>query len=222
MKTEDFFEKLDLFFSQRILKLSDYLNDLRICRRSLEKYENSVFRDDKRGIGFTGSESTHYIVLNRIFSRLNIEPEDRFIDIGCGKGRVLACMVSHRYSCSISGVEINEVSAKVAREWTALYPQIRIIQADAFDLELNEYTVFFLSRPFLPQTFEKFIRYLEHSVDHQIQLIYWVDQHVDFLLNGRPGWKLLGKEKLTRIHGLRIGIVPQGYTVLTFSPVRSH
>ena len=61
----------------------------------------------------TGSQSTHYSILKKIFDKVNIDESDSFIDVGCGKGRVLAYLVMHDYKCAITGIEINEISSKV-------------------------------------------------------------------------------------------------------------
>ena len=136
-----------------ILNRMDLLLDYKICGQSLSKYEKSIFRDDEKGVGMTGSQATRYLILKYIFDRVDIKDSDSFIDVGCGKGRVLAYMVNHGYKCSISGIEINEISGKIAAEWTGKYPKIVFMIGDAFKLNYNDYTVLFFGRPFLPVTF---------------------------------------------------------------------
>ena len=74
----------------RLLNLQDAAIDRRICGQSLVPYVPSICRDDKNGIGGTGTQSTHYALLRRIFSHIDLTPADVFMDVGCGKGRVLA------------------------------------------------------------------------------------------------------------------------------------
>ena len=119
--------------NNRILRGMDAFLDKKICGQSLAKYENSIFRDDKKGVGMTGSQSTHYLILRHIFSKVDIKDSDSFIDVGCGKGRVLAYLVNNGYECSINGIEINDISAKYAEEWTSMYPQIKLMTGDAFN-----------------------------------------------------------------------------------------
>ena len=189
--------------NNKILVTIDNAIDNKICGVSLSKYENSVFRDDKNGIGLTGSQATHYSILKKIFDKVNIDESDSFIDVGCGKGRVLAYLVMHDYKCSITGIEINETSYKVAEKWTLNYPQIKLMIGDAFKLNYNDYTVLFLGRPFLPVTFLEFIELIESQLDHPIQLIYWVDQQSGYLLKDRKGWTLVWREKIERINGIK-------------------
>ena len=51
----------------------DLYDDMRICGQSLSEYIPSLYRDDTNGIGMTGSESTRYRVLKKIFSDVEIK-----------------------------------------------------------------------------------------------------------------------------------------------------
>ncbi|MDY6340614.1 MAG: class I SAM-dependent methyltransferase [Saccharofermentans sp.] len=201
-----------------ILNQMDEASDKKICGQSLVKYVKSVYRDDANGVGMTGSQSTHYIILKRIFSHVTLTEQDNFIDIGCGKGRVLAYLIKEHAPCSLNGIEINEISYNVAQDWTKKYDQVNVMLGDAFKLDYNPYTVLFMGRPFLPVTFMQFIEAFEAGLDHPITLIYWVDQQSGYMLKNRPGWKMLYREKLTYIKGLRVARTPQGYSIWTYDP----
>ncbi len=214
------FNRLYAKISSFILSLMDEATDRRICGQSLVKYVKSVYRDDANGVGMTGSQSTNYVILNRIFSHITLTEQDSFLDVGCGKGRVLAFLVKNHAPCRLFGVEINEISGKVAREWTEKYEQVSVILGDAFRMDYNPYTVLFLGRPFLPKTFLQFIEKLESGLTHPITLIYWVDQQSGYLLKDRPGWDMRFREKLANIHGLKIATTPQSYSIWTYDPSR--
>ena len=214
------FKHLHSKISGVILRLMDEATDRRICGQSLVKYVKSVYRDDASGVGMTGSQSTSYIILNRIFSHVALTERDSFLDVGCGKGRVLAFLVKKRAPCRLYGIEINEVSGKIACEWTKKYDQAIATLGDAFQIDYNSYTILFLGRPFLPKTFLQFIEKLESGLTHPITLIYWVDQQSGYLLKDRPGWEKQFREKLAVIHGLRIASVPQSYSIWTYDPAR--
>ena len=140
--------------------------------------------------------------------------------MGCGKGRVLAYLLKKHAPCRLYGVEINEISGKIAQEWTKRYDQVKVTLGDAFQMDYNPYTVLFLGRPFLPKTFLQFIEKLESGLTHPITLIYWVDQQSGYLLKDRPGWDKRFREKLTFIHGLKIANATQGYSIWTYNPAR--
>ena len=212
------FDRIYGAISRRLLRTMDGIIDQRICGQSLVKYVPSVYRDDANGVGMTGSQSTNYVILNRIFSHVSLTEEDSFLDVGCGKGRVLAFLLKEHAPCALNGVEINEISGNVPVEWTARYEQVSVKIGDAFEMDYNLYTVLFMNRPFLPKTFLEFIEKLESTLTHPITFIYWVDQQSGHLLKDRQGWTLQFREKLTSIRGLRIAGTPQSYSIWIYDP----
>ena len=212
--------RIHKIISRIILNKMDQAIDMRICGQSLVKYVKSVYRDDANGVGMTGSQSTDYIILNQIFSHVTLTEQDSFLDVGCGKGRVLAFLVKKHVPCKISGIEINETSGKLAKEWAEKYEQVHVELGDAFQIDYNPYTILFLGRPFLPKTFLQFIERLETGLTHPITLIYWVDQQSGYLLKDRPGWEKQFRGKLYVMHGLIIAGTPQSYSIWKYDPAR--
>ena len=198
----------------------DEMLDKRICGESLVAYVPSIFRDDKNGVGGTGSQSTHYIALKRIFSHIQLSPSDTFLDVGCGKGRVLAFLIREKCPCQLYGIEINEEVGKIAAGWAKRYDQIHIAIGDALQLDYNPYTVFTLARPFLPKTFLSFLERFENTLTHPATLIYWVDQQSGYLLKNRPGWEMQMREKIDRLHGMRVYVWPQFYSIWKYDPAK--
>lgn len=202
----------------RIFYTIDYYYDMQICGQSLSESIPSVFRDDKNGIGFTSSQSTYYSILKKIFRNVEIKESDVFLDVGCGKGRVLAYCIKEKYPCSINGVEINEVPGKIAEEWSRKYDNVHVMIGDAFELDYDKYTVLFLGRPFLPKTFEQFLGVFESQVTHPVTFIYWVDQQSGHLLKNRAGWTMKKREIVKRILGVKLPSGPQGYSIWEYIP----
>ena len=211
--------KIYTTISIRTFWIQDRLTDYRICGQSLTRYVPSVFRDDANGVGMTGSQSTSYVILKRIFSHVTLTDQDVFLDVGCGKGRVLAFLLKEHMPCKMYGIEINEVSGKVALDWTRKYKQVNVTLGDAFKLDYDPYTVLFLGRPFLPKTFLQFIEKFESDLTHPITLIYWVDQQSGYLLADRPGWEMQFRETLEKLYGLKIDKYPQSYSIWRYTPV---
>ena len=195
--------------------------DLEVCGISLVKYVPSIFRDDKQGVGMTGSQSTRYGNLEKIFSHVDLKETDSFLDVGCGKGRVLAYLIRENCPASLHGIEINELSAKVALEWTSKYDQIHVQQGDAFKIDYDSYTVLFLGRPFLPKTFLEFLDVLESQLTHPITFIYWVDQQSGYLLKNRKGWTMKYREVVRKVYGFKIPAGPQGFSIWEYTPDNS-
>lgn len=199
--------------TNKICDLYDYHYDKKICNRSLIKYIPSVDSDK-----YTGSQSTRYWVLEHLFENANFTENDSFVEIGCGKGRVIAYLINSNAKCKITGVELNEKVANYCSEWIEQYDDINIICDDAMNLKFDEYTVLFLARPFLPEVFESFISKIESELTHSITLYYWVDQQSGDFLNDRVGWSLVKRRWLFRKHKLCISKVPQRYSIWTYSP----
>ena len=215
-----FIQKVCSKISAMLLEFADSRKDRRICGRSLVKYVRSVDRDDQNGLGGTGSQSTHYIFLKRIFSHVRITESDTFIDVGCGKGRVLAFLLHSKCPCAIYGIEHNEKVGRIAVEWTQRYPQASVIIGDAFEQDYNNYTILSLARSFLPVTFLRFVEKLENTLTHPITLVYWYESESGHLLRSRPGWSMQFREVVGRIHGLRISRYPQSYSIWTYDPAQ--
>jgi len=151
-------KKVYNWLQRKVVNIYDSSIDRRITGRSLVKYVPSTERNDKEGIGRTGSQSTPYMVLKRIFSHVELTENDSFLDVGCGKGRVLAYLVKIKAPCHINGIEISDEAGQIASEWSGLYDQVTVIRGDVFAQNLNDYTVFFLNRPFLPKIFYSSLR----------------------------------------------------------------
>ncbi|MCD7797572.1 MAG: class I SAM-dependent methyltransferase [Clostridiales bacterium] len=198
------------------ITLYDTICDIIICRTPLYKYVPSKYRESH---GATGSESTRYWILKDIFKGSDFSSDDVFIDVGCGKGRVLAYMIRSHFPGKIIGIELNDDVANIAKIWSKIYNQIEIISGDAMEYNYKDITVMFLGRPFLPDMFHNFISKLESEMDHKLNFYYWVDQQSGDYLNDRPGWTMIRREKVFKKFGF-IYLVPcaQRYSVWEYDP----
>ena len=132
--------------------------------------------------GATGSQSAPYLGLSKVLKGLYLSRSDSFVDIGCGKGRVIAYLLSRGFECKITGIEINPDVAQVAKSWTPKYPNVEIVEGDAFGLDYNDYNVLFMYRPMETDTFKLFIDLLEMTLTHSIKLYYYVDEQSGYHL----------------------------------------
>lgn len=200
----------------RLFNLYDLYWDMRICGASLVRYVQTPWRKTK---GSTGSSSTHYMSLHHVFSGATFADSDKFIDVGCGKGRVLAYAIKMGFPGAFTGIEHNPEVAAHAQRWTGKYKNLKVISGDAFQLDYNEYNHIFLARPFEPWAFKEFIPKLERELRHPVTFYYWVDQQSGHLLRQRPGWKCLRSGSVYRKWGLfSLEVTPQGYSVWTYTP----
>lgn len=193
----------------------DNKRDKKFCGNELGVFVPSPFTGSH---GATGSQSAPYQGLDIVLKDLDLTPDDSFIDIGCGKGRVLAYLLGKGYSCRLTGVEINPQVAEVARSWSSGYGNVEIVEGDAFGLDFNDYTVLFMYRPMDRDAFILFVNLLEMTLTHEIRLYYYADGESGFYLNERPGWNLKIREDIYRVRGRYIHTVPQRYSVWTYTP----
>src|SRR4051812_7407460 len=56
-----------------------------------------------------------YQVIRRVLERMRPNSNDIFVDIGCGKGRVVCC-AARRALTKVIGIEVNETLVEQARE----------------------------------------------------------------------------------------------------------
>lgn len=210
-------QKLARFLGARVVLTVDLWNDLLVAHRSLVRTVPSVGADVERGIGATRSQPTHWWILERVFRDVVLTEADGFVDIGCGKGRAIAFLLREKAPCRITGVELNPEVARVAKAWTARHDNVSILEADAFSLDFDRFTVFYLFRPFLPKTFTEFIELLESQLTHPVRLVF-LSQGVRELYN-RPGWERLNGGSVYLIHGMPVAGCPQSWSVWRYAPV---
>jgi SAM-dependent methyltransferase len=94
---------------------------------------------------------TPYPIIRGLFHGLALGPEDLFVDLGCGDGRVIfygALTTPARFR----GVELVAERVQTARDNAARLGlrQVELVNADALDVDLGQGTVFYLFRPFSP------------------------------------------------------------------------
>ncbi|MBE6877203.1 MAG: class I SAM-dependent methyltransferase [Ruminococcus sp.] len=212
------FGKFFIKNTNRIIKIGDYFYDKKICGCSLIRYVPSLYRESK---GATGSQSTHYVILDEIFQNAVFSENDCFIDVGCGKGRILAYMLREKFPGEIHGIELNQEVGDYCKAWAEKYPQVHVNVGDAFALNYDKYTVMFMGRPFLPDMFHQFIEKLEQDMTHPLKLYYWVDQQSGDFLNDRPGWNMHRREWIYKKNGFYLASSPQRYSVWTYTPAKN-
>ena len=214
-KLISFIKRKNYHAQKRLVHFFDGRKDKRICGCSLVKYVPSLYRET---MGATGSEATCYWALDKIFKGESFDENDSFIDVGCGKGRVLAYMIKKDYPCSLTGIELNKDVASYAQSWAQRYKKINIIHGNAFELDYNDYTVLFLGRPFETETFHSFINMLERNLTHPVRFFYWWDSQSGDYLENRKGWVRKRREMIRKSHGLYMYYNPQGFSLWEYTP----
>lgn len=196
----------------------DYIKDKHICGCSLVKFVPTKYRETH---GATGSQSTSYWALDKVFAEDVFSENDSFVDIGCGKGRVLAYLIRKKVPCKLYGIELNKDVAEYAQKWASRYESVNVLNANALNIDYNDFTVLFLARPFEPDTFFRFIEKIENELKHSIRFYYYCDSQSGSFLEKRMGWKFIRRDWIFVSHGLFLHGSPQRYTVWEYTPQKS-
>lgn len=197
------------------VSLRDVMRDKKVCKMSLRKYVPSEFRDSH---GATGSTATPYKVVEDIVDIGSLDENSKFVDVGCGKGRVLAALLRKKAKCKLVGVELNEEVAEIAKTWTKPYDNVEIICGDAFKIDMSEYTDIFLARPFETELFKEYLQKLEKELKQETNVYFYVDQLLGSYLDNREGWHLQKRGISYFRKGFFMSMTPQRYSVFKFIP----
>lgn len=206
--------KLYRKISGQITTAYEVMLDKKYTGISLTKYVPSVDKDNA-----TGSESARYWSLDQVYDGLEFTADDKFIDIGCGKGRVLAFMKRINFPGKLYGIELNPDVAEYANKWAkSKYDDIEIFAGDAFKLNYNEYTILSLCRPFYEELFVEFVEKLENELTHEVTVICYVDNYMLKHLKGRNGWNVIKEGCAFKKGPIAFSYYPASYSVLTYKP----
>jgi len=98
-----------------------------------------------------------YPALERCLDHLNIQVNDTFVDIGCGKGRML-CLAARRQLRGVVGVDVSGELCDIARsnalKLRGKRTAITVHQSSAEQFDYSSATVFFLFNPFHEKTLD--------------------------------------------------------------------
>ena len=217
MNSKVFFAKVKGKIGSIIFNIYDLIIDYRVCGCSLVKHVPTLWRESK---GSTSSVSTHYHTLKKVFEGEEFTEEDRFMDVGCAKGRIIAYMISTGFKGTLTGIEHNPEVAEYGKRWIEKkhYSNATILCGDAFAIDYNQYNKLFLARSFMPWAFKNFVAKLESDLTHPIKLYYLFDQESGGYLRNRPGWTMLRRGFVFKKFGLSLHYCRQGYSVWVYEP----
>lgn len=130
---------------------------------------------------------TGYRVLRLIQSYVG--PEDVFVDLGCGKGRVIIFLAKRCRAKRILGVEIVPELAQIAEKnigKSRLLSPVQIIEGDASQIDLSDGTVFYLFNPFGQETLRRVLDNIHGSLTERprkVRVLYYNPQFSHLLDN---------------------------------------
>lgn len=184
------------------LLVKEVLSTAVAVRRAVEEYYEdkalgvSTFEDILRKkpasvYGKTiGYQTTSYSSLHKILNYLKLNADDVFIDLGCGKGRVIFLTAKERLK-KVIGIELNPEHARAAKANLVNFIKrslgntaIEIVQGDVADFDLKEGTVFYMYNPFDLAIMIKILDKIKQSLvvnPRKIRIVYTNPIYSDFL-----------------------------------------
>jgi SAM-dependent methyltransferase len=123
------------------------------------------------------SQATSYGVLSHVLR--SIAPDDVFVDLGCGRGRVVCYVASRMRLRKVIGVELMAKMAEFAKQNAAkarLLTPVEIVQGNAAIADLSEGTAYFLFNPFGEETLRQVLANIRRSIaasPRTIRILYY-------------------------------------------------
>lgn len=143
------------------------------------------------------SEGIHYtplpyVMISRLFEVLNPGKDDVFLDVGCGKGRVLCC-AGRLPIKRVIGIEQNEELLKVARKnvdnLRGACAPVDLICTSAETYSYDDATIVYLYNPFNERITRVMIERLQESLKRlprKLRVVYANPVHDNVLVES--GW----------------------------------
>jgi len=133
-----------------------------------------------------------YSTIERILDHLNLGPSDVFVDLGCGKGRVLCCAARRQIGEAI-GVEYapehSEVAERNAVRLRGRRSPIRVLPISVQEFDFTTGTVFYMFHPFGPNLLREVVDKIHDGWMRNrrgIRVVYVNPVHEDVLRGN--GW----------------------------------
>lgn len=130
------------------------------------------FRVTKHLFGFAGTygpvhsgayqtQSVDYVLMKRALENVRFDRSRRIVDLGSGKGRLLAFLARKFPGKDILGYELNPEIASLSREMLKGFSNIHVISGDFFSSDLSAVDVLILFNPFGASELERLFRKIE-------------------------------------------------------------
>lgn len=208
--------KLKRYLNWKIVYAIDFISDYLITGQNL--IDSNVYTVHTQ-MQRSQPISINYLILKKVFSNISISPTDSIMVVGCGRGRVLAFLISQHCSCQLFGVETIEILERDANKWIKRYKNINVFLSDIYEVDYNQYSILFLNQSFSSNEFLCFLQLLEKQIHHEIKLICVFDYASDILLERRKGWKLNYRDSFFRVYGLQVVTDSITFSIWEYNPL---
>jgi len=174
------------FSGRRIRMLRNLMFDLR--SGGLRRGNVATRHADTDAVDVINSDVT---ALERIFEG-RIGPSDVLVDVGCGKGRVIAWWLRAGATGRIVGLELDEQVAEQTRERLRDHPNVSIVAGDAVENVPPDGSLFYVHNPFGERTLRAFaerVKRLHGSDGSSVRILYYNPVHAG-VFESDPAWRV--------------------------------
>lgn len=147
-----------------------------------------------KNIDFPDAKKYAYVAYGSIFrilDRLQLRTDDVFVDIGCGKGRVVCCAATLAPR-KVVGIDVEASLCEIARANAASLrgrrAEVEIVNLPAQQFDYRECTAIFLFNPFGENTLRETLASVERSIaekPRKVRLAYVNPIHENVLRDSR-------------------------------------
>jgi precorrin-6B methylase 2 len=117
---------------------------------------------------YYGTVSYHAIF--KILSFLSLKPSDVFVDLGCGKGRVVCCAATYDIAEAIGIEYLNTFCDQARRNAHRMHGRrtpVSIVCSKAEEFDFTRDNVFYLFNPFGPATLKQVLDRIQNGIKTQ-------------------------------------------------------
>lgn len=139
-----------------------------------------------------GYQPSAYRSIFRVLRKLELRPSDVFVELGCGKGRVVCCAATQDVARVIGVEDIPEIAAIAednVRHMRVPHCPVSIVAENVEAFDFRQGTVFYMFNAFGPQTLRRMLAELERSLvdrPRTIRIAYLFPVHETVL--GETRW----------------------------------
>lgn len=138
-----------------------------------QSYSNGLYKDGEV------YQPTFYGRLEKMIKYLKPTINDVFVDLGCGKGRVVFFVATHRLK-KVIGVELDkglfDIAQNNLKKLKINSTPISLINTDAANFVVKEETIFYMFNPFGHKTLEMILQNIKESLVYnprKIRIVYY-------------------------------------------------
>lgn len=198
--------KIKQFIRIKWIGFLDLAQDLLFFGKNYS-YSRKVPNDDSS----TNIVSTPYSIIRKAFKRIKMR-RGKFIDIGCGSGRVVAWASKKGLFDECYGIEKDEKAFSKAKNNTKRNKKITIIKGDAFDLDFSNFDCFYMWKPMKRDSWIALISKILACPGHKVMILVNDSEIYDWLSKNEI-CTLVFRSRFETIYGTKISSSKSMYSI---------